>query len=90
MATLTAEERQRIRNACEAKASAAGVPITWVKGGLNDAAQAVETVLSSTALSNQISTAIDNATAAYGITFTANQKKWIVSLVLQAKYVRDF
>lgn len=87
MATLTTEEKVKIRNAAARKANEAGVPIRWVKGALNDAAQAVEDLIVASAI--PISNAINTASAPYGITFTATEKRWIVALTVLMKHNRD-
>lgn len=87
MATLTDKEKVKIRNAAARKASEADVPIRWVKGALNDAAQAVEDLIVASAV--PINNAINTASAPYGITFTATEKKWIVALTVLMKYNRD-
>ena len=89
MATLTTEELVKIRRAAARKAARADVPISWVKGALNDSAQAVENVLSSVALQSQISSSIDAASSPYGITFTAQEKRWIAAMVMEVKFTRD-
>jgi hypothetical protein len=81
MATLTAAELRKVRNTLERKVSSQN----WDKPTANAAAQAVEDLLVSSATA--ISNAIDTATSPF--TFTATQKKWIVALVLRAKYNRD-
>ena len=74
MATLTDAEKVKIRNATERKANANGIPIRWSKAALNDAAQAVEDLLVSSAAT--ISSTIDTATVGpYGVTYTAAEKK---------------
>ena len=87
MATLTAEERQKIRRALERYANENDLPIDYVKGAVNDAAQAIEDQLTNVQAS--ISAAVDAATAPYGISFTAAQKKIIGAYVFAAKYERD-
>lgn len=87
MATLTDEEKVKIRNAAARRANEAGVPIRWVKGALNDSAQAVEDLLANSALA--ISNAINAASEPYGITFTAVEKRWIVALTVLMKHNRD-
>lgn len=87
MAILTDEEKTKIRNAAARKADEIGVPIRWVKGALNDVAQAVEDLLVNNATA--ISNAIDAASEPYGITFTAAEKKWIVALTVLMKHNRD-
>jgi hypothetical protein len=87
MATLTDREKTMIRNRAEQKATEAGVPIRWVKGALNDSAQAVEDLIVSSATA--ISNTIDAASQPYGITFTATEKKWIVALTVLMKHNRD-
>lgn len=87
MATLTTEEKTKIRNAAARKAVEADVPVRWVKGALNDAAQAVEDLIIASAI--PISNAINAASQPYGITFTAAEKKWIVALTVLMKHNRD-
>lgn len=88
MATLTDAEKVKIRNAIARKAATADIPIRWGKAAINAAAQAVEDLLVSSAVT--ISNAIDAATVGpYGITFTAAEKKWIVAWALSAKFDRD-
>lgn len=87
MATLTDAEKAQIRNAVARKATQEGVPIHWVKGAINDAAQAVEDLLVSSAPA--ISNTIDDASQPYGVTFTADEKKWIVAWAVFMKYQRD-
>lgn len=87
MATLTDQEKTKIRQTVARKAAEHDVPIGWVKGAINDAAQAVEDHLVDQA--SAISTEIDTATSPYGITFTNQEKKWIVALVMEMKYTRD-
>lgn len=87
MATLTDEEKTKIRNAAARKADKAGVPIRWVKGALNDAAQAVEDLINNSSIA--ISNVINAASEPYGITFTAAEKKWIVALTVLMKHNRD-
>lgn len=87
MAILTTAEKTKIRQGIARKAAANDVPVSWVKGAANDAAQAVEDLLVSSATT--ISNVIDAATSSYGITFTAQEKKWIVALTVLAKHNRD-
>lgn len=89
MATLTDEEKVKIRRAAARKAANADIPIAWVKGAINDSAQAVEDILASTAFRTQVSTDIDAASSPYGVTFTVQEKNWIAALVMEVKYSRD-
>jgi len=89
MATLTTEERALIRRRIAKKAIEQDVDIAWVKGAVNDAAQAIEDILTSATLQTQVSGAIDAAASPYGVTFTAQEKRWIVALVMSAKCNRD-
>jgi hypothetical protein len=89
MATLTEDERLAIRKRAAEKAQEFDVPIRWVKAALNDSAQAVEDVLSSVAVQTAVSDDIDTASGAYGVTFTAQEKRWIAALVMATKYTRD-
>lgn len=85
MAILTNQEEDKIRNVIERKANEAGVPITWVKAQLNNAAQAIEDVITGRAAA--ISLAID--TAMSPIVLTNPQKRFLVGKVLETKFQRD-
>lgn len=87
MATITDQEKAQIRNAVERKAIQEGIAVYWIKAALNDAAQAVEDLLVNNAAA--ISNVINNASQPHGVTFTANEKKWIVALTILMKYNRD-
>jgi hypothetical protein len=87
MATLSADEKTKIRRALADVAQANDIPITWVKAAVNDAAQAVEDLLVNNA--EAISTAIDTASQPHGVTFTVAQKKALVAWTLFVKYERD-
>lgn len=88
MATLTIEEKVAIRNAIARKATESDIPVRWVKACINDAAQAVETLIANSSVA--ISNAIDTATVVpYGVTFTAAEKRWIVALTVLVKHNRD-
>jgi hypothetical protein len=89
MATLTDEEKRKIRNAAERKANANSVSISWVKGAVNDAAQAIEDAISAAAFQTQVSSDIDTATSSYGVTFTNQEKKWLFAFVCEHKFRRD-
>lgn len=89
MATLTNTEKVKIRKAIARKAAESDVPVAWVKGAINDAAQVVEDILASGAFQTQVSNAIDTASAPYSVTFTNAEKKWIGAVVMDLKYVRD-
>ena len=89
MATLTDAEKVKIRNVIAKKAAKSDVPVSWVKGAINDAAQAVEHILDSVAFQTQVSSDIDTASSSYGVTFTNAEKKWISAIVMDLKYVRD-
>jgi hypothetical protein len=87
MATLTTEEKQKIRRGMERKAYEVGLNIRWIKAAANDAAQAVEDALQ--AAKPSISTDIDTATTSYGITFTNAEKRYIGALVMEVLFSRD-
>lgn len=103
MATLTTEERNKIRNAAERKANANDIPISWVKGAINDAAQVIEAALSGdipiqrsecepitgTSFEVIVSARIDVATVPYSVIFTNQEKRWIFAYVCGAKSGRD-
>ncbi len=89
MATLTTDEKVKIRRAVARKAANIGVPVSWVKGAVNDSAQAVEDILASAAFQTQVSDDIDTASTPYGVTFTNSEKKWIAALVMEINYVKD-
>lgn len=87
MAILTDEEKKKIRNGVERIADREGVSVHWVKGAINDAAQAVEDFLVDNA--STMSTEINTASQPYGVTFNADEKKWIVALTALMKHNRD-
>lgn len=89
MATLTDAEKVEIRKVIAKKATESDVPVAWVKGAINAAAQAVEDILSSGAFQTQVSDDIDTASAPYSVSFTNVEKKWISAVVMDLKYVRD-
>ena len=89
MATLTADELTKIRRAAAYKAREQSVELRWIKACLHDSAQAVEDILASSALATQISSAIDSASSPYGVTFSAQEKRWVAALVMEVKYSRD-
>lgn len=84
MATLTNNEKAKVRQFMQTKANEEGVPITWVKDNLNAAAQALEDALAS----NKASYAAAIETAAPGV-FDNAEKKWIGAIVLHINYVKD-
>jgi len=83
MATLTNQEKARIRNILESKFP----NVTWPKGAVNDAAQVIEDFLTNNQAA--ISTAVNTATAPYSVTFTAGQKKVLGAAVFYLKYLKD-
>ena len=87
MATLTAIQKQQVRNWMEQKALLSNVPVTWVKAAVDAAAQAVEDLLVSNATA--ISNAINAASTPHGVTFTVTQKRMLVALVFQARFLAD-
>ena len=87
MATLTTEEKVKIRNDMERKAAQEGIPVQWIKDAVNDAAQAIEDLIINNATA--ISNAIDAASQPHGITFTADEKKWLVAFTVLMKHNRD-
>lgn len=89
MATLTNDEKRKIRNAVERKANENDIPISWVKGAINEAAQAIEDAISDPAFQISVSDDIDTATSAYSITFTNQEKKWLFAFVCDLKFRRD-
>lgn len=103
MATLTATEYAHLRNFMERWATANAVPLTWVKGAVNAAAQTVEDLLDGTVniiraeiatgdgtgLPAVVSARIDTATAPFSITFSAAVKKALVAKVFELKFIRD-
>jgi len=86
MATLTEAEKVILRQAAARKAAELGVPVTWVKAQIHDAGQAIEDVLSSSAVQTALNNAIEGA--APGL-FSVAQKKWLVALVMELKHTRD-
>jgi hypothetical protein len=84
---LTANQKQRARNWMERKAKEAGLPVSWVKGAVNDALDAIDGLMTSNA--GAISTAINGASQPHGITFTAAQKKILFALWAEAKFDTD-
>ena len=88
MATLTTEEKRLIRNLMEKKAIEAGFDHRWIKECMHDTAQAVEDALQS--IKSQVSSDMDTASTAYGVSFTGAEKKKIAALVMQAQYVREW
>ena len=88
MAALTEDEKTEIRNLMEKKAQEMGVDLRWIKVAMDDTAQAVEDELQSAKTS--ISTAMDTASQAHGVTFTGAEKKKIGALVLKKQYEREF
>lgn len=88
MAVLTNEEKAKIRNAVEKIANQNGVSIDYVKGAINDSAQAIEDALVS--MKTAVSSDIDNASSTYGVTFTNQQKRWIAAKVMELCFVRDW
>lgn len=102
MATLTDTERAHLRNFMERWAAANAVPITWVKGAVNAAAQAVEDLLDGTVLLQRgeiaptgtglpavTSARIDAATAPFSVTFGATAKRALAAKVFELKFIRD-
>jgi hypothetical protein len=89
MTTLTSADLRLIRNWAERKANANDIPIDWVKGAINDAAQAIENEISDPAFRSQISTAINTSTGPYGMTFSPQEKEWLFAFVCELVYRRD-
>lgn len=102
MATLSPAERVDVRNRLEAKALALGIPVSWVKGLVDAAAQAVEDLISGDSLIARaevpaggisfpvlLSARLDAATQPFGVTLTAAQKRHLVAFVLRVKFERD-
>ena len=89
MATLTDEEKVKVRRVVARKAAEVDVPVSWVKSAVNDSAQAVEDILASAAFKTQVSNDIDTASTPYSVAFTNEEKKWIAALVMEVNYVKD-
>ncbi len=87
MAALTEDEKVMVMQFMVLLATQNNVSVNYIKDVVRDAAQAVEDLLVSAA--STISTTINTATAPYGITLTADQKRWLVSKVFELKFVRD-
>jgi hypothetical protein len=84
MATLTQNEKAKVRQFMQAKANIENVPITWDKDEVDTASQAFEN--SFAADKPDLAAAIENA--APGV-FNGTQKKWIGAIVLYINYVKD-
>jgi len=99
MAALSESEKAKIRNFIEEKATSASVPISWVKGAINAAAQAIQdledgtkTIVKADVPASLLaigSADIDAATSPFGITFTGQQKKWLRAKVLELRFLKD-
>lgn len=87
MAVLTEAEKVKIRRGLERWANENGVPVAWVKAAVNDAAQAVEDALQNMKVS--VSSTMDTASQAHGVTFSNPQKKIIAAWVMELNHVRD-
>ena len=83
----TDDEKRKIRNAVERKATETGIPIRWVKDALNDATDDLDSFIQNA--KPQIANVIDAATQPYGVTLTAQEKTWFTAIVLRRLLLRD-
>lgn len=89
MATLTTAELVLLRRKAAEKARELDIPIRWVKGAINAAAQAVEDAMDAASFKSQVSSDMDTATSPFGVTFTNAEKKWIGAHVKEIVGLRD-
>jgi len=65
------------------------VPVRWVKDCLHGVGQGIENILDGASFKTAVSNVIDSAAAPYGVTFTINEKRWLLALVMELKHTRD-